>query len=268
MLIAVDTGGTKTLVAMFTRKGELREERRFPTPRDHQEYLELVSSTIADMTASNTLDAISIAIPGIVKNGTAYHCKNLGWNDVPIVAPLKKLFRCPIVIENDANLAGLAEAKSLPKKYDNIMYITVSTGIGMGLIVDHQIHPALVVTEPGHMQLEYDGKLRKWEDFASGRAIYDTYGKFARDIKNRHVWNQIADKISRGFLVLIPSLKPDVIIIGGSIGTYFEQYEKQLNYILQKRLGPQFLPVDIRQAIHPEKAVIYGCYYHALSELR
>lgn len=267
MLVAVDTGGTKTLVAIFTRKGELRDERKFPTPRDPQEYIELLSTTITEMIANNKLDVISIAIPGIINNGVAYHCPNLGWNNVPIVAPIKRLFKCPVVIENDANLAGLSEARSLPKRYDNVLYVTVSTGIGMGLIINHRIHPALTVTEPGHMLLEYDGKLRKWEEFASGRSIYKTYNKYARDIKNRHIWNQIADKISRGFLVLIPAIKPDVIIIGGSIGTYFDRYEKQLNYILEKRLSAQFLPVDIRQAIHPEKAVIYGCYYYALSEL-
>lgn len=268
MLVAVDTGGTKTLVAIFTRKGLLKTERKFPTPRDPQEYMELLTVTIAEMTEGMTIDAISVAIPGFARGGMADYCSNLGWHNVPITAPLKKVFRCPVFLENDANLAGLAEAKALPKKYDNVIYLTISTGIGMGLIVDHLINPALSVTEPGHMHLEYDGKVRKWEDFASGRAIYNTYGKFARDIKNRHVWNQIADKISRGLLVLIPTLTPDVIIIGGSIGTYFDRYDKQLQYILQKRLSEEFLPVDIRRAVHPEQAVIYGCYYYALSELR
>lgn len=267
MLVAVDTGGTKTLVATFTRKGQLKSEQRFPTPRDPQEYIELLSSTITELVGTATIDAISVAVPGITKKGTAVLCPNLGWRDIPIVTPLKRLFHCPVMLENDANLAGLAEAKTLPKVYDNVLYITVSTGIGMGLIVDHRIHTALSVTEPGHMLLEYDGKVRKWEDFASGRAIYHTYDSYARDIKDRHIWNQIADKISRGFLVLIPALTPDVIIIGGSIGTYFERYEKQLHHILEKRLDPMFLPVDIRQATHPEQAVIYGCYYHAISEL-
>jgi len=114
---------------------------------------------------------------------------------------------------------------------------------------------------------EYDGKLREWESFASGRAIKHTYDAYARDIKDRHVWNQIADKISRGFLVLVPAVKPDVIVIGGSIGTYFERYEKQLQHILTRRLSAEFTPVDIRQSVHPEQAVIYGCYYHALDQL-
>lgn len=267
MLVVVDTGGTKTLVATYTDKGRITQEIRFPTPRDTKEYMELLSTTIVTMTDGKTIDAIAVAVPGQTKKGVAVICPNLGWYDVPIVAPLKKLFKCPVFLENDANLAGLAEAHALPQKYDNALYVTISTGIGMGLIIDHAIHPALSITEPGHMVLEYDGKLRKWEDFASGRAIKHTYGSYARDIKDRHVWNQIADKISRGFLVLVPAVKPDVIVIGGSIGTYFDRYEKQLQHILTKRLSAEFTPVDIRQSIHPEQAVIYGCYYHALDEL-
>lgn len=267
MLVAVDTGGTKTLVATFSSKGKLTNQVKFPTPRDPSDYMELLASTITGMTEDKTIDAIAVAVPGQTKNGTAVICTNLGWHNVPIVAPLKKLFKCPVYLENDANLAGLAEANALPKRYDNVLYVTISTGIGMGLIINHEIHPALSITEPGHMVLEYDGKLRTWEGFASGRAIRNTYDSYARDIKDRHVWNQIADKISRGFLVLVPAIKPDVIVIGGSIGTYFDRYEKQLQHILTKRLNPEFLPVDIRQSVHPEEAVIYGCYYYAVDQL-
>ena len=267
MLVAVDTGGTKTLVATYSTRGKLTAQVKFPTPRDPGDYMDLLASTITGMTEDKEIDAIAVAVPGLTKNGSALECANLGWKNVPIVAPLKKLFNCPVFLENDANLAGLAEANSLPKRYDNVLYVTISTGIGMGLIINHEIHPALSITEPGHMVLEYDGKLREWEEFASGRAIYKTYDKFARDIKDRHVWNQIADKISRGFLVLVPAVKPDVIIVGGSIGTYFERYEKQLQHILSKRLRPEFLPVDIRQSVHPEEAVIYGCYYYAVDQL-
>ncbi len=267
MLVTVDTGGTKTLVAIFDRKGREQSRQRFPTPRDPKEYHELLASTILTLAKESPLDIISLAIPGIAQKGVALYCPNLGWTDVDIAGPLKKLFKCPVIVENDANLAGLAEARALPKKYDSVLYVTISTGIGMGLIIDHKIHPALSVTEPGHMMLEYDGRLREWESFASGRAIYRTYDSYARDIKDRHIWNQIAEKISRGFLALVPALSPDVIIIGGSIGTYFDKYEKQLQHILTSRLGKQFTTIDIRRAAHTEDAVIYGCYYYAIDQL-
>lgn len=117
------------------------------------------------------------------------------------------------------------------------------------------------------MLVEYDGIVNEWENFASGFAIRRDYGKFARDIHDKKTWKVIADKISRGFLVLIPLLQPDVIIIGGSIGTYFDRYETELESILSKRLPPHITRPDFRQALHPEEAVLYGCYYYGRDAL-
>jgi glucokinase len=267
MLVAVDTGGTKTLVATFSRSGKILRDQRFPTPRDPQEYLELLGTTILELTEDKTIDAISVAIPGVTRGNVVVWCTNLSWFDFRVGTELKKRFKCPIFVENDANLAGLAETKALPKKFDNSLYITVSTGIGMGLIVDHKIHPALDIAEPEHMLLEYDGKLREWGSFASGRSIRKTYDSYARDIHDRHIWNQIADKISRGLLVLIPTINPDIIIIGGSIGTYFDRYEHALTKLLRERLYKHIVVPPIRQAVHPEEAVVYGCYYFAVDKL-
>lgn len=267
MLITVDTGGTKTLVAAFSRRGKLLREERFPTPKDTAEYLELTISTIHTVAADKDIDAIALALPGIIHNATAVWCSNLGWQDFPVGAMLKKHFSCPIFIENDAKLAGLGETRTLPHLPATALYVTVSTGIGTAIIVDGKIHPALRISEAGHMMLEYDGRMREWESFASGRSIKDTYGKFARDIHNRHVWNQIADKIARGLAVCIPLINPEVIIIGGSIGTYYERYQDALAKHLARYVNPHVAIPAIRQAVHPEEAVIYGCYYYAVDQL-
>jgi len=267
MLVAVDTGGTKTLVGLFNSRGEMTESVKFPTPRHHLAYISELADTISEMIDSKRIDAISIALPGMIKGGTALWCGNLGWENIKIGSLLKKHFDVPIFIENDGNLAGLAETKSLPKRYDNSVYLTFSTGIGMGLIIDHQIHPALAVTEPGHMLIEYEGRLRKWETFASGKSIYETYGKFARDIHSERIWKQIADKMSRGLLTIIPAINPDIIILGGSIGTYYDRYSEPLLAHLREQLDDHIPLPEFRQAVHPEEAVVYGCYYHALNQL-
>jgi len=76
-----------------------------------------------------------------------------------------------------------------------------------------------------------------------------------------------ADRISRGFLAVIPILQPDIVIIGGSIGTYFDQFDKQLQNILKEKL-PSHIPCPkFVQAKYPELAVIYGCYYYAIDSL-
>lgn len=267
MLITIDTGGTKTLIASFNNRGVCTSQEKFPTPKDSDEYLELIETNIAQLAGNKPLDAISVAVPGVVKKGVVEWCTHLPWQNFAVQKKLQARFGVPVFVENDANLAGLAETKALPQRYDNSLYVTISTGIGMGLIIDHAIHPALTITEPEDMILEYDGKLRSWGSIASGRSIKQTYGKFARDISDKKIWDQIADKISRGFLVLVPTLNPDIIIIGGSIGTHFDKYELQLEQILREKLHPMIAVPPIRRAVHPEEAVIYGCYYYAVQAL-
>ena len=87
---------------------------------------------------------------------------------------------------------------------------------------------------------------------------------FAADIRSKRAWNKIVKNMSKGFLVFIPVLQPDIIIIGGSIGTYFDRYADELKTVLKRNLPP-YIPVPkIVQAKHPEQAVVYGGYYHAL----
>ena len=94
------------------------------------------------------------------------------------------------------------------------------------------------------------------------RAIVLVYKKMAKDIKSKRIWYQIADRISRGFLAIIPTVQPDVIIIGGSVGAHFEKYRVQLEGILKDPLPPHIPCPKIIKAQHPEEAVIYGCYYY------
>lgn len=267
MLLAIDTGGTKTLVSGFDRKGQPGEEHRFVTPKDPEDYIAHLLEIIHQHYDAKKLDAIVIAIPGVIRNNIAVWCGNLPWENFDIAAALKIAVSCPIWLQNDANLAGLAETKVLPILPAQSLYVTISTGIGSGLTIDGSIHPALSATEVGHMMVEYDGKVRMWESFAAGSAIKQTYGRYARDIHSPKVWKQIADKISRGFLVLIPALQPDVIIIGGSIGTYYDMYGPTLVRILKDKLPSHIVVPDIRQALHPEEAVIYGCYYYGTTQL-
>lgn len=267
MLLAVDTGGTKTLVTGFDRSGKPAHEFRFETPRDPDEYLAALSEVIHDNFGGRVFDAMVVAVPGVVRNNIAVWCDNLGWENVDIAAYMKPLVNCPVWLANDAKLAGLAETRTLNPVPRNSLYVTISTGIGTGIIIDGQILPALSTSEGGHMLVEYDGIVSEWEDFASGFAIRRDYGKFARDIHDKKTWKEIADKISRGFLVLIPLLQPDVIIIGGSIGTYFNRYEEYLEGTLSKRLPPHINRPDFRQAVHPEEAVLYGCYYYGRDSL-
>jgi N-acylmannosamine kinase len=269
MLIVIDTGGTKTLVASFNKSGVLGPQIKFPTPQDPKEYTKLVRSTLKDNYDDQSIDAIVVAIPGTLKDNSVVWCPNLTkWKGYNVVEALAgALGNVPILVENDAKLAGLYETRILQKIPAQSLYVTISTGIGTGIIINGHIDPSLRNSEGGRALIEFDGIVREWQNFASGKSFYETYGKYVRDITSKRIWNQIADRISRGFLVLIPTLQPDIIIIGGSVGTYFDHFNKQLQNILIEKLPPHIPCPKFIQAKNSELAVIYGCYYYAIDNL-
>lgn len=271
MIVTVDVGGTKTLVADFDVNGKIGHEVNFPTSKDPNEFFDTLLNNLKDTYPDGTqIDAICVALPGlVVNNETLLYAPNLGWKNVEIKARLAGIYSCPVYVQNDANLAGLGETNLLDTIPPLSLYFTISTGIGSGVVLNGKLDNLLNRSEAGHMQLEYAGEIREWESFASGRSIRDTYGKYARDITSEDTWKEIADKISRGLLALIPALQPDVIIIGGSIGTHFNHYKDYLDRALREplKLSQVISYPAIYQAQHPEKAVVYGCYYYATHSL-
>lgn len=265
MLVTVDTGGTKTLVASFSEAGKIQKQVKFPTPSDQTEYVTLLVSTLQKQFSDAPIDAISVALPGTVVNNVVTWCENLGWANFDIVGHLAQHFgTTPIFVENDANLAGLAETRVLDPIPTSSLYVTISTGIGTGFTTNGQIDQGLRHSEGGRILVEFQGEVREWENFASGHAIYETYKQYARDITDETAWADISDRISRGFLAVIPMIQPDVIIIGGSIGTYFDRFGLALEATLRNKLPAHIPCPTFLQASHPEEAVVYGCYYYAL----
>lgn len=268
MLVTVDTGGTKTLIAEFGRDGKIGETIKFPTPVDQQEYVTLLRTTLQKKYGDTPVEGVVIALPGIIKEGVAVWCNNLGWKNFDAHEAFKGVLgKTPVLIENDANLAGLAETRALDPMPVSSLYVTISTGIGTGITTNGRIDPGLRLSEGGRSLVEFEGRVREWESFASGRAIHETYNQFAKDITSKKIWDQIADRISRGFLAAIPLIQPEIIVIGGSIGAYFPKYHEELERILKENLPPHIPCPPLVQAKHPEEAVIYGCYYYALNYL-
>ena len=265
MIVAVDTGGTKTLLALFTKEGEVLKTFKFATPSNQDFYVNELVSHIKTLVGEETIDCISAALPDVTEGDVVERFANLPWKNFNAKQELMAHFKdIPIIVGNDANLGGLGEVHSLAKLPHRALYVTISTGIGTGFLHSGHISHTLMATEGGHIMLEYDGVLREWEKFASGKAIFETYGMFGKDITSKKTWTQIADRISRGFLALIPILKPDVIIIGGSMGTHFEKYRIPLEELLDEHLPFVARRPAIVAAKRPEEAVIYGCYYNAI----
>ena len=266
MYVGVDIGGSKTLIAVLDDAGVITEQIKFPTPEDYDAFLNEASKVISGLQTKE-FQAAGVAAPGKINrhDGIATEFGNLHWHNVPIQADLEKLLACPVVLENDANLAALSEAM-LVKDYEKVLYVTISTGIGTGVVIKQAIDPVFADSEGGQMALEYNGKIAIWEDFASGKAMVERYGKKAKDINDDATWHRIAHDWARGFIELIALIQPDVIIIGGSVGVYFDKYIEPLEQELSVYDNPMVPIPPIRQAARPELAVIYGCYDLARSK--
>ena len=263
MYLAIDLGGTKTLVCLLSKDGEIKKAVKFPTPRNYHEFTSSIKKTIDEITESQSISQVCMAIPGRIdrENGIIISLGNLDWpKDIPIRADLSQFLQCPIIIENDANLAGLSEALLVKDDYKNSLYITVSTGIGGGYVTDGKLNEATLDAEIGHMVFEYEGKMTDWEDFASGSWIVKTYNQRASELEDDEAWNKISKNLAIGFVNVSSVLTPDIIIVGGGVGTHLPKFKEKLDKHIQNIASNMSRIPSIIQAQKPEEAVIHGCY--------
>jgi len=263
MYLCIDVGGTKTLVATLDDNGAIQEKYRFETPASYDDFLNELASNVAKLSTKE-FHAAGIGIPATRidrAEGVGLQFGNLPlWKNVPILTDVEKLAHCPVVVENDAKLAGLSEAMLLKGTYKKVLYVTISTGIGTALIKDCIIDTSLGDGGGKTILLEHRGKLTPWENFASGKALFERFGKQAQDITDESTWKEIVHNLAVGFIDLIAFTQPDIIVVGGSVGRYFERYESLLGQELAKYETPLNPIPPIVEAQRPEEAVLYGCY--------
>lgn len=261
MWLAIDIGGTKTLIAAFDVHGNAKKELKFPTPQNYDEFLKELALHIPELGIEDFKSA-GVAVPGILdrERGRVLALGNLSWKNEPIEADLERLCGCPVIIENDAKLAGLYEAKNVMKDFKRVVYITISTGIGIALIVNGVIDSNVGDRGGKGILLEHEGKIMPWENFASGKAIVKKYGKRASDITDIQDWKEIVRTFSIGILDVTAVLEPQIVIIGGGVGAHFDKFGKLLVEESKKYETPMEPIPPIIGAKRPEEAVIYGCY--------
>lgn len=274
MIIAIDTGGTKTLVTSFLDNGAVDKSTKFPTPQNQADYTTRLQDALITQYGNETLiKAIVIAMPGVIENGIVMESPDhLPWMPgLDVRGFLNGLFddNIPIIVQNDCTMGGLGAVSLLDSnpKPPIALYIAPGTGIGSGIIVNGKIDTNFDNSEAGQAIFSYKGIDQKWEKFASGSAIYRDYGKYLRDITDQQTWDEIAERLSRGFLALVPILQPDVVIIGGSIGGHFDKFNDRLQKILDSKLPAMIKRPTFLQAQHTEEVVTYGCYYYYVQNI-
>lgn len=262
MYLAIDIGGTKTLVATFSSDGRLTQSIRFETPKDYSEFLSEVARTYGELDDTHGVKQCVAGVPGRVDraNGVAIAFGNLAWENVALGHDIEQIVGVPVRLENDANLAGLSEATLIQHSYRKVLYITVSTGISGVIVIGGKIDEDYADMEFGKMLFEHDGKLIEWEKFASGKAMYEKYGQKASEITDPGIWYAVSRNIALGLTNVVANLTPDVVVIGGGVGSHFEKYADRLHEEMMLYTSNVVTVPPLRKAIRAEEAVLYGCY--------
>ncbi len=162
---AGDIGGTQIRAALITRQGQILGEARGPTMSERG--IEDTASRLGDLVNEVTLNASSIvglavstAGPINPAEGIYDHPPNLiGWHGKSMKSDLERLTSSPVVIGHDATLAALAETRFGPLKgSDNLVYVTISTGVGGGIIANGQMITGSTgqAGEVGHITVRSD----------------------------------------------------------------------------------------------------------------
>ena len=169
-VVGIDIGGTKLATVVADSTGHILSKVRKPTLAEKgpeyalQLLFEMVRETVASADlAQESVSAIGVSCGGPLdtKTGVVYSPPNLpGWDALPLKAQLESEFHIPVTIENDANASALAEYRfGGGRGYEAVLYMTMSTGIGGGIVIDGQIYHGAndSAGEVGHQILLPDG---------------------------------------------------------------------------------------------------------------
>ena len=190
LALGIDLGGSKILTAVISSQGKMlsRDHSITPARKGHeaviQSILESAHRTFKQANVDiSALTAIGIGAPGISnpKTGILFTSPNLpGWQDVPLRDIMQESLGKKTFLINDANAAALGEFYfGAARGVHNFIYITLSTGIGGGVVIDGRIYTGAigVAGEVGHMTIDDDGPVCNcgnrgcWETLASGTAL-------------------------------------------------------------------------------------------------
>jgi glucokinase len=188
LAVAIDLGATRVRICVGTKStGIIRKTaKKMILSERVEDYLGQITAIMKDLTkvpAKGQLQGICVASPGPLdlRRGSLHHTPNLPYAEVPIVAALKEAFSVNVYLMNDANAAALGEwLCGAGRGHMNLFYLTISTGIGGGAVVDGRLLLGKDgnAAEIGHTTIDSAGRLTcgcgrpgHWEGYCSGRSI-------------------------------------------------------------------------------------------------
>ncbi|HEX6548624.1 MAG TPA: ROK family protein [Candidatus Dormibacteraeota bacterium] len=278
MIAGIDLGGTQVRVALAEDDGEIvhSDKTRTGLLKTPQAMVDWTAAAIHRRLGRKKLRAVAIGAPGPIDTtrGILSNPPNLpGWQNSPLERMLRDALGCPAHLENDANLAGVGEYhRGAGRGSRNMVYITWSTGVGGGLIVNGQLlsgsHGS--AGEVGHMIIDPDGPLDGCgqrgclEVFTGGRQMQAHTGESAAEIfaaaeEGDHEAKAIVDRaayyMGLALINVTNLIDPDIIVIGGGVTRSWKLVAPTLEQVLRSSpfIRPERRP-KIRRAALGDRA--------------
>jgi glucokinase len=257
LYVGLDIGGTKFMAASSDDSGHIKVRTRQSTPHDLKYGLIVLRDMIQEVAGKEKIDGIGAAIGGPLdwRQGVVSPLHQPTWRDVPLKAIMESEWHCPFNVDVDTNVAALGEYTFGGETSRHFLYITVSTGLGGGYLIDGIIYRGMHGEHPeiGHQSINYRcsnpadigcecGAPDCLEALVSGNGIQRIYHKPAHDL-NEEEWKEVTFNLGQGLRNLATIYLPDLIVLGGGIA--LGRGNKLINGIhdiMKKRLNLVSMP--------------------------
>jgi fructokinase len=229
----MEGGGTKFVCAVGTGPDEIIAETRFPTttPEETLEqaiaFFKKYKLAGIGLAPFGPLD-LNPASPGY---GSITATPKPGWSNANILGTFRKQFDLPMAFDLDVNAAAFGEFTWVPENQglESLVYFTIGTGIGAGILIDGKVVHGLTHPEAGHVQLPHDRQKDPFagvcpfhgdcfEGLANGPAIAKRWGLEAQSLPVNHpAWELEATYIAEALSATIYLVSPQRIVLGGGV---------------------------------------------------
>lgn len=231
VFVGLDIGGTKIMVAAADREGNILRRARADTSTSLETDQANINRMIAEVAAEEEIMGMGAAIGGPLdwEQGIVSPLHQPAWRNVPLKAMMESKWGCAFRVDVDTNVAAVGEYRwggILAKRF---LYLTLSTGMGGGFLVDGQIYRGQDGAHPevGHQSINFrSSNLRAvqcecgapdcLEALVSGNGIRRIYGKPAEALTSQE-WDEVAYNLGQGLRNMAVLYAPDLIRIGGGV---------------------------------------------------
>lgn len=284
--VAIDIGGTNTRVALVDEEYHIIERKQFPTDSENPENtLNQIAETIKGFDCEIVGAGMSCPGPLDLIHGIVLTPPNLnaGWHHLEVAKVLSEKIGKPVYLDNDANLAALAEAViGEGKDYRYVQFLTVSTGLGAGFVIDKKIYLGAhgFANEVANCIMMQDGPSHGailpggLEAISSGTAITSRAKKAGLDVEHAGQVNDLAKAGNETAMQIMQDAKnylanfigfiyafadPEIVILGGSVALKIDGFVEEVEALVKEKGYAVMKPyIKVRKSTLNEDSGLLG----------